>query len=169
MEYSRSVSTASLHAGAAGTVTYEVDTSSYSRTKPKCDLHVPYQRKDKSQLFLLLVLWRQYYFYMPFGKKRCAIFSPARFLDVIQIGYVRLMPLCDVSSLGLGSAIADGSMNWEGSCGDEQRESECILCVRATERVNAHTVCVRQRQTDTGANAVYVRKRGLEHTRDRVH
>jgi len=61
-------------------------------------------------------------------------FSPCEVLDVIQFGYVRLMPLCDVSSLGLGSAVADGSMNWEGSCGDEQRESECIHCVRATEK-----------------------------------
>jgi hypothetical protein len=75
-------------------------------------------------------------------------FFPAKFLDVKQIGYVRLMPLCDVSSLGLGSAVADGSMNWEGSCGDEQRESECIQCVRATERDRygrQHGVCEKER------------------------
>lgn len=75
-------------------------------------------------------------------------FPPAKFLDVIQIGYVRLMPLCDVSSLGLGSAVADGSMNWEGSCGDEQRESECIHCVRATEKDRygrRHGVCEKER------------------------
>ena len=73
-------------------------------------------------------------------------FPPAKFLDVIKIGYVRLMPLCDVSSLG--SAVADGSMNWEGSCGDEQRESECIHCVCATEKDRygrRHGVCEKER------------------------
>jgi hypothetical protein len=48
-----------------------------------------------------------------FEKNSYAII-PVKFLYVIQIGYTRLIPLYDVSSLGLGSAPADGSMNWEG-------------------------------------------------------
>jgi hypothetical protein len=52
---------------------------------------------------------------------RCTVFEtksyaiiPVKFLFVFHIGCIRLIPLCDVSSLGLGSAAADGSLNWEG-------------------------------------------------------